>query len=62
MPSVKLDHTNFHYRLDGPEDRPLVVLSHSLSVSSAMWRAQLCWRWITLRRATRLCRWAGRKI
>jgi 3-oxoadipate enol-lactonase len=41
MPSVKLDHTNFHYRLDGPEDRPLVVLSHALSVSGAMWRYQL---------------------
>jgi 3-oxoadipate enol-lactonase len=41
MPSVKLDHTNFHYRLDGPEDRPLVVLSHALSVSGAMWRDQL---------------------
>ena len=41
MPSVKLDHTNFHYRLDGPEDRPLVVLSHALSVSHAMWGFQL---------------------
>jgi 3-oxoadipate enol-lactonase len=41
MPSVKLDSTNFHYRLDGPEDRPLVVLSHALSVSHAMWRPQL---------------------
>ncbi|GAB2174465.1 alpha/beta fold hydrolase [Dongia sp. agr-C8] len=41
MPSVRLDHTNFHYRLDGPEDRPLVVLSHALSVSGAMWREQL---------------------
>jgi 3-oxoadipate enol-lactonase len=41
MPSVKLDSTNFHYRLDGPEDRPLVVLSHALSVSHAMWGFQL---------------------
>jgi 3-oxoadipate enol-lactonase len=41
MPSVKLDHTTFHYRLDGPEDRPLVVLSHALSVSHAMWGFQL---------------------
>ena len=41
MPSVKLDSTNFHYRLDGPEDRPLVVLSHALSVSHDMWRPQL---------------------
>jgi 3-oxoadipate enol-lactonase len=41
MPSVRLDSTNFHYRLDGPEDRPLVVLSHALSVSGAMWGFQL---------------------
>jgi len=41
MPSVKLDDTHFHYRLDGPEDRPLVVLSHALSVSHAMWGLQL---------------------
>ena len=41
MPSVRLDSTNFHYRLDGPEDRPLVVLSHALSVSGAMWHFQL---------------------
>jgi len=41
MPSVKIDDTNFHYRLDGPEDRPLVVLSHALSVSGAMWEPQI---------------------
>ena len=41
MPSVRIDSTNFHYRLDGPEDRPLVVLSHALSVDHAMWGHQL---------------------
>ncbi len=41
MPSVRLDGTNFHYRLDGPEDRPLVVLSHALAVDHTMWRDQL---------------------
>src|SRR4051794_5753323 len=41
MPSLKLDDTTFHYRLDGPEDRPLVVLSHALSVDHAMWGFQL---------------------
>jgi 3-oxoadipate enol-lactonase len=41
MPSVKIDDTSFHYRLDGPGDRPLVVLSHALSVNHAMWRLQL---------------------
>jgi 3-oxoadipate enol-lactonase len=41
MPDVRIEGTNFHYRLDGPEDRPLVVLSHALSVSHAMWGFQL---------------------
>jgi 3-oxoadipate enol-lactonase len=41
VPSIHIDDTNFHYRLDGPEDRPLVVLSHALSVSHAMWGFQL---------------------
>ena len=41
MPNVKIDDTTFHYRLDGPEDRPLVVLSHALSVSHAMWEPQI---------------------
>jgi 3-oxoadipate enol-lactonase len=41
MPDVRIEDTNFRYRLDGPEDRPLVVLSHALSVSHAMWGFQL---------------------
>jgi len=41
MPSVRIDDTNLHYRLDGPEDRPLVVLSHALSVDHSMWGYQL---------------------
>ncbi|HVZ01744.1 MAG TPA: alpha/beta fold hydrolase [Dongiaceae bacterium] len=41
MPDIRIDDTNFHYRLDGSEDRPLVVLSHALSVSHAMWGFQL---------------------
>ena len=41
MPDVTIDGARFHYRLDGPEDRPLVVLSHALSVSHAMWGFQL---------------------
>ena len=41
MPSLKIDGTSFHYRLDGPEDRPLVVLSHALSVDHTMWGHQL---------------------
>src|ERR1043165_9288647 len=41
MPSIRIDDTHFHYRFDGPEDRPLVVLSHALSVSHAMWEPQI---------------------
>src|ERR1700748_1694 len=41
MPDVRIEGTSFHYRLDGPENRPLVVLSHALSVSHAMWAFQL---------------------
>lgn len=41
MSSVKIDDTNFCYQLDGPEDRPLVVLSHALSVSHKMWVLQI---------------------
>jgi 3-oxoadipate enol-lactonase len=41
MSSVRIDGTNFHYRLDGPENRPLVVLSHALAVDHSMWGYQL---------------------
>jgi 3-oxoadipate enol-lactonase len=41
MPDVKIDGTNFHYRLDGPDNAPLVVLSHSLATDHSMWRDQL---------------------
>jgi 3-oxoadipate enol-lactonase len=41
MPNVKIEGTSFHYRLDGPEDRPLVVLSHALAVDHSMWGYQL---------------------
>ncbi|BBK32259.1 3-oxoadipate enol-lactonase [Stella humosa] len=30
-----------HYRFDGPADRPVVVLAHSLAASSAMWASQM---------------------
>ena len=41
MPDIKIDGVNFHYRLDGPEDGPLVVLSHALAVDHSMWGHQL---------------------
>jgi len=33
--------TEIAYRLDGPEDAPVVVLSHSLSTTMDMWRGQV---------------------
>ncbi|HVO04640.1 MAG TPA: alpha/beta fold hydrolase [Candidatus Cybelea sp.] len=41
MPDIKIDGVNFHYRLDGPEDGPLVVLGHALAVDHSMWGHQL---------------------
>jgi 3-oxoadipate enol-lactonase len=41
MPTINIEGTQFRYRLDGPEDRPLVVLSHALSVDHTMWGHQL---------------------
>ena len=32
---------NLHYRFDGPEDAPVVVLSNSLGTTLAMWEPQL---------------------
>jgi 3-oxoadipate enol-lactonase len=41
MSQIRIDGTLFNYRLDGREDRPLVVLSHSLATSHEMWGYQL---------------------
>lgn len=41
MAQVRIDGTLFNYRLDGREDRPLVVLSHALASSHEMWGYQL---------------------
>lgn len=41
MPSVKLADCELNYRLDGPADAPVLVLSNSLGTQLAMWDAQL---------------------
>ena len=38
---VEVDGAALHYELSGPADAPVVVLSHSLACSKAMWRPQM---------------------
>lgn len=52
MPDVPLGDARIHYRLDGPADAPVVLLSNSLGTSLAMWEPQmaaLTSRWRVLR-------------
>ena len=37
MPHADLAGARLHYRLDGPEDRPVLMLSHSLGTDMMMW-------------------------
>ncbi len=41
MPSVKLADGEVNYRLDGPVDAPVLVLSNSLGTTLEMWDAQV---------------------
>lgn len=41
MPVVHLDDRPCYYRLDGPDRRPVLVLSHSLGLDHAMWDPQV---------------------
>src|ERR1700756_3678622 len=38
---AKLNATQIHYEFSGPEDAPVLLLSHSLGTDFAMWDAQL---------------------
>lgn len=40
MPLLRLSDTTCYYRLDGRDDRPVVMLSHSLGQDHGMWDAQ----------------------
>jgi 3-oxoadipate enol-lactonase len=41
MPLVSVRDTTIFYRLTGPEDRPVLILSHSLGQDHGMWDAQV---------------------
>jgi len=41
MPFVDLARTRCHYRIDGPANAPVVMLSNSLGADLAMWEPQL---------------------
>ncbi|PKU24245.1 3-oxoadipate enol-lactonase [Telmatospirillum siberiense] len=41
MPMIDVAGLAVHYRLDGPEDAPVLVLSNSLGTTLDMWRPQL---------------------
>lgn len=40
MPVAHFDDRATYYRFDGSEDRPVIILSHSLGLDHAMWDAQ----------------------
>jgi 3-oxoadipate enol-lactonase len=40
MPLLTIDNRSVYYRLDGADDRPTLVLSHSLGLDHGMWDAQ----------------------
>ena len=40
MPLLTTDHARCYYRLDGPEDRPVLMLAHSLGQDHTMWDPQ----------------------
>jgi 3-oxoadipate enol-lactonase len=41
MPYVELEHSRFHYRLDGPANASVLVLSNSLGTDLTMWDPQM---------------------
>jgi len=40
MPLIDVGGVRHHYRIDGPEDAPVLVLSHSLGCDLGQWDAQ----------------------
>ncbi|OBS10969.1 3-oxoadipate enol-lactonase [Acidihalobacter prosperus] len=41
MPSTEIDELRLHYRLEGPVDAPVLVLSNSLGAALEMWQPQM---------------------
>jgi 3-oxoadipate enol-lactonase len=56
MPTADIAGLTMHYRLDGPEDGPVLVLSNSLGTDLEMWQPQIG----ALDRRFRLLRYDGR--
>jgi pimeloyl-ACP methyl ester carboxylesterase len=40
MPLAPVQYGSCYYRVDGPDDRPVIVLSHSLGLDHGMWDQQ----------------------
>ena len=38
---IQANGISIHYQIEGPEDSPIVVLSHSLAAHLGMWDAQM---------------------
>jgi 3-oxoadipate enol-lactonase len=56
MPFVEVGQCHLHYRCDGPDDAPPLVLSHSLGADLSMWEPQIA----ALARHYRVCRYDTR--
>ena len=41
MPFIEVQNTRLHYKIDGKEDAPVLVLSNSLGTDMGMWDAQM---------------------
>jgi 3-oxoadipate enol-lactonase len=41
MPFLSIDNTRIYYRLEGNENKPVLVLSHSLGADHGMWNPQV---------------------
>jgi 3-oxoadipate enol-lactonase len=41
VPFIPVDNTRIYYRLEGNEDKPVLVLSHSLGADHGMWNPQV---------------------
>ena len=41
MPVLDIDGESFHYRLDGPAEAPVLVLTHSLGTDLTLWQPQM---------------------
>ena len=45
MPAIRLDGNDVHYRIDGADGLPWLVLSNGLGLDLGMWAPQVPNRW-----------------